>query len=217
VYPGPKEVDTRIEAMRDSLRRLAPFKPEVVVVVTGDDPELSRQDARKVAVEGLREVARAASELGITLSLEPIRRDLGLYISLPTTLEETAEYIEEIDEPNFGICLDVFNLFRSEDVLAGAERYAKLVNSVHVNDWIDPPRGFSDRTYPGDGIIDLPDVIAALERGGYEGYYDLEIFAADGLEHDGDKALWRQPSEEIVKRGRAGFDRAWEAAAAISA
>jgi sugar phosphate isomerase/epimerase len=196
--------------MKSSLRRLAPFDPEVVVVVTGDDPSMDPGDARKVAVEGLREAARTARELGIDLSLEPIRRDLGLYISIPTTLAEAEEWLEEIGEPNVGICLDVFNVFRTDNLLEHAERLASQVNSVHVNDWKDPPRGFSDRTFPGDGVIDLPALFAALERGGYSGYYDLEIFAADGLELDGDDALWRLAPEEIVRRGRTGFDRAWE-------
>jgi sugar phosphate isomerase/epimerase len=215
-FPGPKEPEVRLDLMRESFRRLAPFKPEVVVVVTGDDHDLDRADARKIGVEGLREAARAAARYGITLSLEPIRRDLGLHISLPTTLAETAEWIEEIGEPNIGICLDTFNVFRTEGMQADAERYAKLINSVHVNDWTDPPRGFSDRTYPGNGILELADIIAALERGGYEGFYDLEIFASDGLEYDGEAALWRKPPEEILKLGRDGFDRAWGAAGAIA-
>lgn len=212
VYPGPSDVDERVEAMLSSLRRLAPFKPEVVVVVTGDDPSLSRHDARRIAVEGLREAARTAAELGFALGLEPIRRDLGLTISIPTTLAETVEWIEDIGAPNVGITHDVFNLFRTENMLDDTERYATRINSVHVNDWIDPPRGFSDRTFPGDGIIELPAIIAALERGGYKGYYDLEIFAADGLRLDGEDALWRLPAEEILRRGRGGFDRAWVAA-----
>jgi sugar phosphate isomerase/epimerase len=212
-YPGPKDYDERMELMFSSFRRLAHFDPDVVVVVTGDDPEMDRKKAHDVALEGLREAARYAGELGLTLGFEPIRRDGGLLISLPTTLRESVEWVEEIGEPNVGITYDVFNLFRSENLLEDTERYAKMINSVHVNDWVDPPRGFSDRTVPGDGILPLPEIFAALERGGFEGTYDLEIFAADGLEHDGGDALWRQPPEEIVRRGREGFDRAFAAAA----
>lgn len=208
-YPGPTDIDERIEAMLGSIRRLARFDPEVVVLVTGDDLSRPRQEARRIAVEGLREAARLAGELGFEIALEPIRLDLDQYISIPWTLPETVEFVEEIDDPNVRILLDVYNLFRTENVIEDAERYARLINSVHLNDWTDPPRGTGDRTFPGDGMIELAEMIAALERGGYDGWYDLEIFASDGLERDGDAALWRLPAAEILARGRAGYMRAW--------
>jgi sugar phosphate isomerase/epimerase len=96
--------------------------------------------------------------------------------------------------------------------MALTETYAQQINCVHIADRIDPQRGFSDRTFPGDGVIDIQGFIAACERGGFEGWYDVEIFAGDGLEHDGDAALWRLPADEIVQRSRAGFDRVWAGA-----
>jgi hypothetical protein len=60
----------------------------------------------------------------------------------------------ELGKPNVGICLDVFNVFKTDNWMEDSERL--------------------------------------------------------GLEHDGDKALWRRPPDEIVRVGRAGFDKAWE-------
>jgi sugar phosphate isomerase/epimerase len=217
VYPGPAEIDARVELMLGSLRRLAALDPEVVVLVTGDDLSLPRQEARRIAVEGLREAARLALDLGFEIGLEPIRPDIDLHISIPWTLPETVDFVEEIGVPGVGITFDVYNLFRTENVIADAERYAPLVNSVHVNDWTEPPRGNGDRTFPGEGAIELAEMIAALERGGFRGCYDLEIFASDGLEHDGADALWRLPPAEILSRGRAGFDRVWEEAVTLGA
>lgn len=213
-FPGPSDPQERLDAMYASLERLAPFDPDVVVVVTGEDASRPAQEAREIAVDGLRRAARRAAALGFELGIEPIRKDLGLHISIPTTVRETVEWIDAIGEPNIGVTYDVYHLFGSENLIEDTERYAQRINSVHVNDWIDPPRGTSDRALPGDGIINLAEIISALERGGFDGWYDLEIFAADGLDHDGEDALWRKPPQEIVRRGREGFDRVWSAAQA---
>lgn len=212
-FPGPSAIDERVELIGQSLQRFAPFRPEVVVLVTGNDDTRLADDCRAVAIEGLREAARMAAELGITIGLEPIRRDLGLNISTITTIPEALDMIEEIGAPNVGITFDVYHLWDSKDVVQLAETYAGMINSVHISDWREP-RGWSDRTFPGDGIIDLVSIIEALERGGYKGFYDLEIFAEDGLIHDGDAAVWRLSPMEIVRRGRNGFGEAWAAATA---
>ena len=60
---------------------------------------------------------------------------------------------------------------------------------------------------PGDGVIDLPAMFAAIERSGFRGTYCLEIFSNDDLEG----SLWRQDPADLIRRGRIGFERAWAA------
>ena len=66
---------------------------------------------------------------------------------------------------------------------------------------------------PGDGIIDLPAIFGALEAGGAVGWFDLEIFSDDGsfTDMDFEDSLWKQDPVEVVRRGKAGFERAWAA------
>jgi sugar phosphate isomerase/epimerase len=56
-------------------------------------------------------------------------------------------------------------------------------------------------------VIDLPRILGALEAGGFDGWYDLEIFSAETYP---DSLLALDPAE-LTRRGRAGFLRAWEA------
>jgi sugar phosphate isomerase/epimerase len=63
---------------------------------------------------------------------------------------------------------------------------------------------------PGDGVIDLPALFGALEAGGYDGWYDLEIFSDNGtFGDDYEDSIWKQDPVEVVRRGREGFERAW--------
>lgn len=100
----------------------------------------------------------------------------------------------------------------SPNVIEDTERFAGLVKGVQINDWREPPRGIADRVLPGDGIIDLPAIFGALERGGYNGWYDIEVFSDDGrwgTELPG--SLWKLPSADVVRRGAEGFRLAWNA------
>lgn len=44
---------------------------------------------------------------------------------------------------------------------------------------------------PGEGAIDLPEIISALERNGYEGYFSIEMFSAK---------LWELPAKDAARR-----------------
>ena len=70
----------------------------------------------------------------------------------------------------------------------------------------------ADRVLPGDGVADLPTILGALERAGWDGYYDLEIFSDNGaFGHAWPDSLWDVPAAELARRGREAFERVWEA------
>ena len=51
---------------------------------------------------------------------------------------------------------------------------------MHINDYRSPTRGFADRLLPGDGVADVAAILRALDRAGWTGYYDLEVFSDNG-------------------------------------
>ena len=82
---------------------------------------------------------------------------------------------------------------------------------VHVDDWREPTRGWADRVLPGDGIADLPAVLGALERAGWDGFYDLEIFSDNGTFGTAyPDSLWDVQPEELSRRSRESFRGCWE-------
>jgi sugar phosphate isomerase/epimerase len=130
------------------------------------------------------------------------------------TIPETIDLIDEVEEPNLRVLFDVYHLWDTENVLEDIRRRAtRFAPAVHICDWRDPTRNDFDRALPGDGIIDLPALFGALDDGGFQGWFDLEIFSDDGsfTDQDFDDSLWKQDPLEVVKRGKAGFLLAWEA------
>ena len=129
-----------------------------------------------------------------------------------TTIPETLALLDEVGEPNLGLIFDVWHLWDTPDLLAHIHAHARRIVGVHVNDVRKPTRSWKDRMLPGDGIVDLPSILGALEAGGYYGWFDLEIFSDNGaFGEDYADSLWKQPPVEVVRRGRTGFLRAWAA------
>src|SRR5439155_19436686 len=117
----------------------------------------------------LRRVGREARAHGIPVGLEPMQRIGAEDWTIATSVAEAIELIDEAGEPGLGITFDVWHLWNSETLLADIVEHAGRFSAVHVSDWRDPTRGWADRVLPGDGIADVPAILAALEAAGWTG------------------------------------------------
>jgi sugar phosphate isomerase/epimerase len=203
----PAEPEARVQALTASVRRLARFEPEVVLFLTGAVGECDAREARRLVVEGVRELGRVGREAGVPVALEPIHRSAKDQFTIVTDLPGTEELLAEAGDPSVGILFDTWHLWDTPDVLAHIRRLADRFPAVHVNDRRAQTRNWDDRALPGDGVIDLPAILGALEAGGFDGWYELEVLSSETYP---DSLLALDPVE-LVRRGRAGFVRAWEA------
>jgi sugar phosphate isomerase/epimerase len=210
LLPGPDDPAQRIESLQASVHRLAAFASSAVLCFTGPAGERDPDEARRIAVDGLRAVAREAELAGVRLALEPFQREGVEDWSLISTLSEAAELIDEVGSDAVGIQFDVWHLWNSADVLEELQRHAHLVAGVHVNDWREPTRGWADRVLPGAGAADLPAILGVLEDVGWDGFYDLEIFSDNGAFGSAyPDSLWDVDAAEVARRGREAFFNCW--------
>jgi sugar phosphate isomerase/epimerase len=211
--PGPEDPEERTEALCAAIRRFAPFEPAAILVLTGHPGERDPGEARSFVVEGLRRAARVAAEHGLVLALEPLHRRVYAAWTTIGTIPEAVGLLEEIGEPNVQLLFDVYNLWDTERLLDDIREHAsRLAPGVHVCDWRQPPRNAFDRVLPGDGTADLPGILGALDAGGFDGWFELEIFSDDGSfsDQDFEDSLWKEDPVDVVRRGKKGFLRAWE-------
>jgi sugar phosphate isomerase/epimerase len=202
---GPKEPQQRIEAICASLHRLAPFKPSGVVCLTGPGE-------RDTVVDGLRTIGDEAARAGVRVGLEPVNPSGGEDWTMISSLSEAVELLEDVDRPALGIQFDSWHVWNAPGVVEAIERYAELFVGVHIADWSGATRGWCDRVLPGDGVVDLPQILGALDRAGWDGFYDLEIFSDNGTFGNAwPDSLWDVPTDEVVRRGKDAFERAWAA------
>jgi sugar phosphate isomerase/epimerase len=211
-FPGPSDPQARVEAMIGGIRRLARFEPACCFCLTGPRGGLDPGRARDIVVTGLRKAARAAADVGVRLAVEPIHSAIQADWTIVSTIPETLTLIDEVNEPNLGIGFDTWHLGETPNVLEQIRNYATRITGVHISDRRDPTRGWADRVFPGDGTLHLRQILGALERGGYQGWYDLEVLSDNGtFDADYPDSLWKLPPEELVRRGRDSFMRVWKA------
>jgi sugar phosphate isomerase/epimerase len=182
---GPDDPAERVEAIRMSIRRLAPFRPSCVLFLTGPG------DDRETIVEGIRAIAEEGTAQGVPVALEPIQREFAHLWSVVSSLDEAAVLIEEAGA-EVGLLYDSWHLWR--EPLEQVERHRGRIRGVHLADWREPTRNTNDRVLPGDGAIGFGPILDTLR---WDGFYDLEIFSDAELEG----SLWREDPRELAARG----------------
>ena len=150
-------------------------------------------------------VGEEGQRLGIPVGLEPMSSYEQEDWTLVTTLGDAADLVDEIGA-GVGLVFDTWHLWDTPAVADEIARYGDRFVAVQVNDWRSPTRSWCDRVLPGDGIIDLAALLDAVERTGWSGFYDLEVFSDDGtFGDDFEDSLWRLPARELARRGRTRF------------
>ena len=205
LLPGPSDPRERIDSLLASLHRLAASAPSAVLCFTGPG------DDQRTVIAGLTEIGAEAERLGLTIAFEPFQREGAEDWSPITTLGAAAELLDEVGSPAIGIQFDTWHLWNSPDLHGEIEQHGHRIVGVHVNDWREPTRGWADRVVPGEGVADLPTILAALERAGWRGDYDLEIFSDNGAFGNAyPDSLWNVEPRELVRRSREGFMHCWQ-------
>ena len=83
---------------------------------------------------------------------------------------------------------------------------------MHIADWREHTRSWADRALPGEGVADLPTILGALDRAGWDGFYDVEIFSDNGLFGNAwPDSLWDVAPTDLAVRARGSFERVWQA------
>jgi sugar phosphate isomerase/epimerase len=207
MYPGPEEPDERVELMVSSIQRLAPFRPQTIVFTTGALGSRARNDAENIARDALRTVAREAAAYGMTVSLEPIRSG-GYNATWLHSAREALDFIDSVGEPGLQLCVDAYHVWDEPGILDLLRAEGTRVGSVQISDWHEPPRSTGDRLLPGEGSLDLMAMVDALEDGGYQGFYDVEIFSDDGRNGVAiPDSVWAMDPREVYRRSIDGWAR----------
>jgi sugar phosphate isomerase/epimerase len=210
---GPDSVAERVTQMCAGIRRLAELRPSSILCLTGPAGDYPAAEARKMAADGVHQLAETAAAEGVPLSFESFRFSEPQNYSMIFGLDDALAFLAEAGHPDTPLAYDIWHLWDSSPrILEQTRELAPRINVVQLNDYREPTRSWNDRVLPGDGVVDLPSIFTALREGGYDGWYDLEVFSDDGRwGNDYPDSVWKLPWVEQAKRGHDGLVRAWRA------
>ncbi len=138
-----------------------------------------QQETWDLNVEFFKSLINFAKQYGITICLEnmPMR-----YFSIATP-EKILEFVKEINDDHFKICLDTGHVSVFPELSIGNEirKLGDYIRVLHIHD------NMGDRDshlYPTKGIIDWYNFVNALDEIGYKGVLLLEASPSGNLEDD---------------------------------
>jgi sugar phosphate isomerase/epimerase len=94
-------------------------------------------------------------------------------------VDETLEVIEAVGSEHVKLVFDTYHLGQDHKIVDRIPEIARHVAIVHLGDARQPPDGEQNRCRLGDGTVPLKEIVDALVRGGYDGYFDVELLGEE--------------------------------------
>ena len=187
----------RIDDNRRAIDEAATLGAEVLVLVCGAAPDRDIAAARVMVADGIAAIAPYAAERGVRLGIEPLHPAFASERSCITTMREARLISERFDAANVGVVVDVYHVWWDPERAEEIARLGDRIAGYHVNDWLVPVKNvLMNRGMMGDGVIELRRIRGEVERAGYMGPIEVEIF---------NESIWERPLDELVRLTKERF------------
>ncbi len=186
---------TRDLAVDDNLRAIdeaAGIGAPMVVLVCGATPGISICENIEQIRDGIERTLDHASAAGVRLAIEPLHPMYADCRSAVATMKSANDLCEAIDHSHVGVAVDVFHVWWDPDLEREISRCGAAGNILgfHVCDWkLDMADMLNDRGLMGEGIIDVKGIGDLVDRAGFDGFYEVEVFSTKWWAMDQDAYL----------------------------
>jgi len=186
-----------IDENRRALEEAYRLQAQCLILVAGGLPDGSKDiaGARMQIQDGIAALLPLARQARIPLAIEPLHPMYAADRACINTLSQALDLCDALDPPGeggLGVAVDVYHVWWDPELELQIARAGKArLLAFHICDWLVPTRDLlSDRGMMGDGVIDIPRIRSFLERAGYAGMHEVEIFSElDWWQRDPDEVL----------------------------
>lgn len=170
-YENPIQLDRRIDATKQAMEVAYALGTHLVINRLGDIPDDDDTGTWTIFREVLLSLARHGERTGATLVAET-GSESGA---------ELARLFERLPEGAFGANLHLANLaVHGHDPLETIAAVGDRILHVHATDAARRSGGRSGRQVPlGQGDLDFPAILGALEEYNYRGYFAVQVTGHD--------------------------------------
>ena len=201
MFPAPTEAE-RKKNIEDNFRaadEAAALNADSLVLVVGGCAGVGLDEARKMVADGVAALVPYARERGVRIGLEPLHPMYAAERAVLVTIGQALELASIYDPREVGVILDTFHIWWDPRVAELIAQSAGRICGFHVSDWLVPlPDILLGRGLMGDGVIDNRKLRLLVEKAGYSGPIEVEIF---------NRALWDSDPDDVLKQVVERFEK----------
>lgn len=176
-----------------SIDMAAGLGTSVLTIVTGGTEPGTKGllDSQKRLAERLANLAPRAAACGVNLALEPLNPMFGGNRTCIMTVRQALEICDIVGLPNIGVAVDVYHTWWDTALSESIYNAEGRILGFHLCDWLENTSDMLlDRGMMGDGVADIRGLRAEIEKAGYQGYCEVEIFSSENW--------WKRPPEVVL-------------------
>ncbi|TCU18465.1 sugar phosphate isomerase/epimerase family protein [Rhizobium sullae] len=195
-FPAADEVgwQRNLDDNRRAIDEAAALGADCLVLVVGGLPGSSKDigAARQMVSNGIEAILPHAEAAGMPLAIEPLHPMYAADRACVNTLAHALDICEQLGE-NVGVAIDVYHVWWDPDLANQIARAGRMkrIFAHHICDWLVPTKDMlTDRGMMGDGVIDLKGIRQMVEKAGFFGAQEVEIFSTENW--------WKRPADEVI-------------------
>ncbi len=146
------------------------------------------------AVEIFQKLGEILDVHKMTLSIEPVNRSETFFLR---TAKEADSFCEAVGHPRIGVTIDTFHAnIEERDIVRSIHSLGSRLKHMHLSE--------NDRGPLGQGHVDFPGIVLALQQIKYEGYLMIEGFGYSPDEKSAPGFLWAETHvspEDVAFKG----------------
>jgi sugar phosphate isomerase/epimerase len=181
--------DDMIADAEEAIRVAAELSAGCLVFYSGGRYGHVLSHARRILKSALSHLDAMASDLGVTLAIEPMHPNCAEPCTIVTSLDESLAAIDAAGCRSTKIAFDTYHLGHGDVPLSAIAAAAPQMAIVHLADARQLPGDEQNRCPLGEGTLPLKEIVGALRDGGFDGYYDIELHGDDMQGRDYDKVI----------------------------
>ncbi|MET9729167.1 sugar phosphate isomerase/epimerase family protein [Streptomyces sp. NPDC006458] len=200
----PQERARALDDNRRAVDEAAIMGTDTLVLVSGGLPSGSTdlRGARERIADALAELGPYAEQHGVRLAIEPLHPMYAADRCVVSTLGQALDLAERFPARQVGVTVDTYHIWWDDtapDQIARAGASGRI-HTFQLADWTTPlPRGvLTGRGQIGDGSIDMREWLGYVEKAGYTGAIEVELF---------NDALWARDGREVLTETAERFVR----------
>jgi sugar phosphate isomerase/epimerase len=201
MFPAPTERERR-ENIEDNFRaadEAAALGADSLVLVVGGCAGIDLDDARSMVADGVAALVPYARERNVRIGLEPLHPMYAADRSVLNTIDQALAIASGFAANEVGVILDTFHIWWDPRVAELIAQATGRIYGFHVSDWLNPlPDVLLGRGLMGDGVIDNRNLRLLVERAGYSGPIEVEIF---------NQALWDADPDTVLAQVIERFEK----------